>query len=154
MSAERLREYLLSHGVPYEMHEHPLAYSTSRIAEVEHIPGRDIAKPVILMADDHFVMAVIPGHKHIDLAKVRNALGCERVRLADESEFSAAFVDCERGAEPPLGHLYGMQTIVDLRLDAPRITFRGGTHTQTITMGMEDYRMAANAVVSDVAAGK
>ncbi len=154
MSAEKLREYLLTHGVPYEVHEHPLAYTTSRVAEVEHIPGKDIAKPVILLADDHFVMAVVPGHKHVDLNKAKEAYGCESMRLAEESEFAEAFADCERGAEPPLGHLYGMKTIVDLRLDSPRITFRGGTHTQTITMGLEDYRAAANAAIGDVAAGR
>ena len=153
MSAEKLREYLLTHGVPYEVHEHPLAFTTSRVAEVEHVPGREIAKPVILMADDRFVMAVVPGHKHVDLVKAKEAFGCDDVRLAEESEFAEAFADCERGAEPPLGHLYGMRTIVDLRLDSPRVTFRGGSHTQTITMGLEDYRRAANAAVGDVVAG-
>lgn len=154
MSAEKLREYLLTHGVPYEVHEHPLAFTTSRVAEVEHISGKDIAKPVILIADDHFVMAVVPGHKHVDLSKARTAIGCDSVRLADETEFAVAFADCERGAEPPIGHLYGMQTIVDLRLDSPRVTFRGGSHTQTITMAMEDYRSAAHATMGDVAAGR
>lgn len=153
MSAEKLREYLLTHGVPYEVHEHPLAFTTSRVAEVEHIPGKDVAKPVILMADDHFVMAVVPGHKHVDLNKAKDVLGCTNVRLAGESEFGDAFVDCERGAEPPLGHLYGMETVVDLRLDSPRVTFRGGSHTQTITMGLEDYRAVANATIGDLAAG-
>ena len=154
MSAEKLREYLLTHGVPYEVHEHPLAFTTSRVAEVEHIPGKDIAKPVILMADDRFVMVVVPGHKHVDLNKAQETLGCSKVRLAEESEFAGAFADCERGAEPPLGHLYGMETIVDLRLDSPRVTFRGGSHTQTITMGLEDYRAAAHAAVGDIAAGR
>ena len=153
MSAEKLREYLLTRGVPYEVHEHPLAFTTSRVAEVEHVSGKEIAKPVILMADDHFVMAVVPGHKHVDLHKAREAFRCEDLRLADEAEFADAFVDCERGAEPPLGHLYGMETIVDLRLDSPRVTFRGGSHTQTITMGLEDYRDAAHALVGDLAAG-
>ncbi len=154
MSAEKLREYLLTHGVPYEVHEHPLAFTTSRVAEVEHIPGKDIAKPVILMADDRFVMVVVPGHKHVDLGKAQEALGCDMVRLAEESEVAGAFADCERGAEPPLGHLYGMETIVDLRLDSPRVTFRGGSHTQTITMDLEDYRAAAHAAVGDFAAGR
>ena len=154
MSAEKLREYLLTHGVPYEVHEHPLAFTTSRVAEVEHVSGKEIAKPVILMADDRFVMAVVPGHKHVDLNKAREVLGCDDLRLADEAEFADAFVDCERGAEPPLGHLYGMETIVDLRLESPRVTFRGGSHTQTITMGLEDYRHAARAAVGDLAAGR
>ncbi len=153
MSAEKLREYLLTHGVPYEVHEHPLAFTTSRVAEVEHVPGKEIAKPVILMADDRFVMAVVPGHKHVDLTKARDFFGCDDLRLADEAEFAEAFADCERGAEPPLGHLYGMRTVVDLRLDSPRVTFRGGSHTQTITMGLEDYRSAANAVIGDLATG-
>jgi Ala-tRNA(Pro) deacylase len=90
----------------------------------------------------------------VDLTKARDAFGCENLRLADESEFADAFADCERGAEPPVGHLYGMKTIIDLRLDSPRVTFRGGSHTQTITMGLEDYRSAAQAVVGDVAAGR
>jgi len=154
MSAERLREYLLTKGVPYEVHEHPLAFTTSRVAEVEHVPGKEIAKPVILMADDRFVMVVVPGHKHVDLNKAQETLGCGQVRLAEEAEFADAFADCERGAEPPLGHLYGMETIVDLRLDSPRVTFRGGSHTQTITMGLEDYRAAARAAVGDIAAGR
>ncbi len=154
MSAEKLREYLLTHGVPYEVHEHPLAFTTSRVAEVEHVSGKEIAKPVILVADDHFVMAVVPGHKHVDLTKAREAFGCENLRLAEESEFADAFTDCERGAEPPLGHLYGMKTIIDLRLDSPRVTFRGGSHTQTISMGLEDYRQVALATIGDVAAGR
>ena len=153
MSAEKLREYLLTHGVSYEVHEHPLAYTTSRVAEVEHLSGKQIAKPVILMADDHFVMAVVPGHKHVDLSKARAAFECSDLRLAEESEFTDAFGDCERGAEPPLGNLYGMKTIIDLRLDSPAVTFRGGSHTQTITMSLEDYRQAAQAVVGDLAAG-
>ncbi len=139
--------------MPYEVHEHPLAFTTSRVAEVEHVSGKEVAKPVILLADDRFVMAVVPGHKHVDLNKAKEALGCEELRLAEEDEFASAFADCERGAEPPLGHLYGMKTVVDLRLDSPRVTFRGGSHTQTITMGLEDYRLAANAVVGDLAAG-
>ncbi len=154
MSAEKLREYLLTHGVPYEVHEHPPAFTTSRVAEVEHVSGKEIAKPVILMADDHFVMAVVPGHKHVDLDKAKAVFGCDELRLAEESEFAEAFADCERGAEPPLGHLYGMKTIIDLRLDSPQVTFRGGSHTQTITMGLEDYRNAAHAAVGDVAAGR
>ena len=153
MSAEKLREYLLTHGVSYEVHEHPLAFTTSRVAEVEHLSGKQIAKPVILIADDHFVMAVVPGHKHVDLTKAKAAFECDDLRLAEESEFADAFVDCERGAEPPLGNLYGMKTIIDLRLDSSTVTFRGGSHTQTITMGLEDYRQAAHAVVGDLAAG-
>ena len=153
MSAEKVREYLLTHGISYEIHDHPLAYTTSRVAEEEHISGKAMAKPVILLADDRFVMAVVPGHRRVDLEKARQALGCASVRMATEEEFAPAFTDCEAGAEPPLGPLYGMHTMVDRRLTAEKVTFRGGSHTQTITMGHDDYVALAGAQVVDIAAG-
>jgi Ala-tRNA(Pro) deacylase len=154
MGAERVREYLLTHGVAYEINDHPLAYTAQRVAESEHISGKQIAKPVILLADDRFVMAVVPGHKHVDLDKVQIALGCREVRMAREEEFAGAFGDCEAGAEPPLGSLYEMRTILDTRVASEQITFRGGSHTQTITMSLRDYREVVAAEVVDVAAGE
>lgn len=153
MGAERVREYLLTHGVAYEMTDHPLAYTAQRVAESEHISGKQIAKPVILMADDRFVMAVVPGHKHVDLDKARAVLGGGEVRMAREDEFTGAFGDCEAGAEPPLGSLYEMRTILDTRLTGERITFRGGSHTQTITMALKDYREIVAAEVADISVG-
>lgn len=153
MSAEKIREYLLIHGVPYQVHEHALAYTTSGLAEAEQVSGKQIAKPVILLADGRFVMAVVPGHRHVDLEKARIALGCDDARLAAEDEFASVFEDCERGAEPPLGHLYGMRTLIDMHFDTPEVTFRGGSHTQTITMGLEDFHRVVRAEVADLVAG-
>jgi Ala-tRNA(Pro) deacylase len=153
MSAEKLREYLLTRGIPYEIHDHPLAYEMSQVAEAEHVSGRAMAKPVIVLADDRFVMAVVPGHARIDLEKIRNVVGCRSIRMATESEFAPAFEDCEPGAEPPVGPLYGMHTIVDASLTSPTVTFRSGSHTQTITMDRDAYVMAAGAAVVDIAAG-
>lgn len=152
MSAEKIREYLLTRGIPYEIHDHPLAYEMSHVAEVEHVSGTAMAKPVIVLADDRFVMAVVPGHTRIDLEKVRDVMGCDSIRMATEEEFAPAFEDCEPGAEPPVGPLYGMHTIVDMRLTAHRVTFRSGTHTQTITMDRDAYVQAAGATVVDIAA--
>lgn len=151
MSAEKVREYLLTRGIPYEIHDHPLAYEMSRVAEVEQISGTAMAKPVIVLADGRFIMAVVPGHTRIDLDKIRTAVGCDSIRMATEEEFAPAFEDCEPGAEPPVGPLYGMHTIVDSGLNAPKVTFRSGTHTQTITMDRDAYVAAAGATVVDIA---
>lgn len=139
MSAERVRKYLMEHGVGYETHTHPVAYTTSEVAEVEHVSSKGMAKPVMLMAGDRLVMAVIPGDRMVDLEKAESALGVESVRLAEEDEFAASFPDCEPGAEPPFGALYDVPTLVDHGLDSPMITFNAGTHTETITMALGDY---------------
>jgi Ala-tRNA(Pro) deacylase len=152
MGAERVRKYLLTHGVAYDLHAHDHAVTAQRLAQAEHIPGRRIAKPVILHADDDLVMAVIPGHLELDLEKARRALDADEVRLAVESEFADTFGDSEPGAEAPLGTLYGMRTMIDLRLNQETITFRGGTHDESITMAFDDYERIVAGDPVDVAA--
>ncbi|MGA7269571.1 MAG: YbaK/EbsC family protein [Acidimicrobiia bacterium] len=139
MSAERVRAHLVEHEVKYESHPHPIAYTTSEVAEAEDMPGSQMAKAVMLMADDRLVMTVVPGDRMVDLEKAGNVLGAQNIRLAEEDEFAASFPDCERGAEPPFGALYDVPMLVDNGLTSPQITFNAGTHTETITMELGDY---------------
>ena len=153
MSAERVRLYLMEHGIGYRTHDHPEAFTTPATAEAAHVPGREMAKVVMLMADDSLVMAVLPGHHMVDIGKARDALGADEVRLATEAEFLEVFGDCELGAEPPFGALYDVPTVVDLRLDSPTITFNAGTHTETMTMDLEDYLDVTRPRRLDLAVG-
>lgn len=152
MSAERVHSYLTEHGVDFEMHTHPVAYTTSEVAEAEHLPGNEMAKVVMLMAGDELVMAVVPGDKMVDLEKTAAALDVAQVRLAEEDEFSPSFPDCEGGAEPPFGTLYDVPTLVDEGLNS-RITFNAGSHTETISMDLEDYLEVVNAKQTDLVIG-
>lgn len=153
MTAEKVREYLLSHGVSYELDEHPVAYTAQEVAAAEHVPGDQFAKPVMLMADGKLVMVVLPAPSHVDLTKAAKALGCDEVRLATESEFAPAFPDCERGAEPPIGNLYEVPTYLDTGFESERVMFNAGSHTQVITMSREAYLAVARPQLVDVAAG-
>ena len=151
MPAEKVRSYLMEHGIPYRMDIHQLAYTAQDIAHVEHIPEQQIAKAVMVQADGQLVMAVVAGDRHLDLEKTRKALGATTVRLAQEAEFSPAFPDCEKGAEPPFGVLYNVGTVVDVGLKSPRITFNAGTHTSTISMELSDYLALTRPMVVDIA---
>jgi Ala-tRNA(Pro) deacylase len=153
MPAERVREYLVEHGVKYETGTHAVAYTTSEVAEAEHIPGRQMAKVVLLMTGDTLTMAVIPGDEMVDLEKAAAVLGVEDVRLAEENEFGAVFPDCDTGAEPPFGTLYGVRTIVDDSLTSPTVTFDAGTHTETITMALDDYLELTSPERADLVLG-
>jgi Ala-tRNA(Pro) deacylase len=148
--AERVRRFLLEHGIPYKTDIHPVAYTAREAALVEHIPGDQVAKPVMLKADDRLVMAVLPGDRQVNLAKAAAALGAATSRLATEAEFSPLFPDCERGAEPPFGALYDVPMVVDTRLRGPRITFNAGTHTTSISMALADYLALTKAQVLDL----
>jgi Ala-tRNA(Pro) deacylase len=150
MSAELVRKFLMEHGIQYRTHTHPKAYTAQEVAEAEHISGDQMAKPVMLMADDALVMAVVPADHRVDLDRAKTALGAEVVRLATESEFSPSFPDCERGAEPPFGMLYNVATVVDQKLASEQITFNAGTHTTTISMARADYLDVLHPKVVDI----
>lgn len=136
-----LQTYLDELGVAYSLSRHPPVYTAQALAEVEHISGRQVVKPVVIQADGRFVLCALPASYRIDLATIRELLHAKSVALADETALSQLFPDCELGAEPPIGRLYGLQTFVDPAVIADeRVTFQAGTHVDAITMHMADYR--------------
>lgn len=153
MTAERVRTHLDERGVGYELVDHRPAYTAQEIAATEHIAGESFAKPTLLMADEKLVMAVMPGPRRVDFDKARRALGTDEVRLATEAEFSSAFPDCEVGAEPPFGNLYGLPVYIDERLSADPIAFNAGSHRQTMTMALSDFLDLVTPIRADLASG-
>ncbi len=140
MSPKLLRAYLNEAHVDYTMQAHRPAFSSSRIAEAAHVPGRELAKVVIVSLDNRLVMAVLPSTQHINLAHMRELTGALNVRLAHEEEFAVRFDQCELGAMPPFGNLYDMEVFVDESLTQDDvISFNACTHTEIMTMAYEDF---------------
>jgi Ala-tRNA(Pro) deacylase len=151
MAAERTRRFLDEHGVDYEMTTHPRVVTAQQVAASEHISGWEVAKPVLLLADDELVMCVLPAPMQVDLDRASTALGAP-CRLATEDEFGDVFHDCELGAEPPFGSLYGIETYLDPTIEEDtEIVFRAGTHDTTMRMRVADYLAVEDPMVVDVA---
>lgn len=143
----RLRQLLDQHGARYQVFTHPPAYTAQETAHAMRVPGREIAKVVVIRQGGALSLAVLPAQSRIDLERLGAALR-EEVVLASEVEIAAAFTDCETGAMPPFGVLYGLKTYVDEALTHERqIAFNAGTHTEVIRMRFEDYRRIAAPVV-------
>jgi len=137
----RLREFLEDERATAHFHPHPPAFTAQEVAAVEHVPGRAMAKVVMAVADGRMVMLVLPAPLRVDLARVRDGLGAHDVRLAGEDEFAGIFPDCEAGAMPPFGHLYGLDVYVDPALaDSATVLFEAGTHTQVAAMPFDEFQ--------------
>lgn len=136
----RLQEYLDSHHVHYEVLGHQEAYTAPEIAHTLHVSGKILAKVVMIKADERFVMAVLPSNWQVDFARLKDVLGVGHVRLATEAEFKGLFPDCEIGAMPPFGNLYGVGVYVDQSLtEDEAIVFQAGTHFGAIKLRYEDF---------------
>lgn len=146
----RLVTYLLGNGVDLDIREHEEAFAAQRVAASEHVPGWGFAKVVVVVADGALRMLVLPAPERVDLDVVALTLGVRDVRLASEREFAAAFPDCELGAMPPFGNLYGIPVIADTTLAGrERIAFEAGTHTATMAIRWADYVRLVQPEIAD-----
>jgi Ala-tRNA(Pro) deacylase len=145
---DRLENYLRENQVPFEEQHHPRAVSAQEVAASEHVPGRMLAKTVMVLADREMVMLALPAPYQVDLEKAAAALGVDEARLAEEEEFSNSFLDCEVGAMPPFGNLYGVPVYVEKTLaEDETIVFRSGTHTETMSVTYTDFERLVEPIV-------
>jgi Ala-tRNA(Pro) deacylase len=140
MISSRLSQYFDQRGVQYEVSEHRLSRSSAQTARVAHVPPRLVAKSVILEDDDGFVMAVIPANRCVMLGHLASLLGRHELHLSDESRIAAVFGDCDRGAVPPVGMAWGIETVVDEELEGHEVVYlEGGDHRRLLRMPGEQF---------------
>jgi len=148
MPLNKLKNYLDDNGVDYEVIRHEQTYTAQRTAAAAHIPGKEIAKTVMIKLDGKIAMAVLPGSARVDFDMLKKATGSKKVELADETEFEELFPECETGAMPPFGNLYDLDTFVAQTLrEDDEIAFNAGTHTELVRMSYADFERLVKPTV-------
>ena len=155
MPLSKLREFLDANNIKYLVISHSLAYTAQGIAALAHIPGKELAKTVMVLIDGRLTMAVVPASSRVDLFKLKKYLSADTIELADENQFRGQFPDCETGAMPPFGNLYGMDVFADQSLAQDKeIAFNAGTHRELVRMSFDDFRQLVKPVILPLAAAK
>jgi Ala-tRNA(Pro) deacylase len=145
---KRLKEYLEKNQVPYEVGYHQRVFTAQETAAAEHVPGRELAKVVMVKADGKMVMLVLPASYRVDMEKLKGILKSKKVEKAKEGEFQDLFPDCEIGAMPPFGNLYNLEVWVDQVLTEDKdIAFNAGSHVETLKIEYSDYARLVNPKV-------
>jgi Ala-tRNA(Pro) deacylase len=154
MIPRTVSDYLERNQVRYSVSTHPAAYTAQEEAAAAHVPGIEWAKAVVCVVDDQPILAVVPAPFDVDLNQLRRVTEAHSIRLAKESEFAGLYQDCEPGAIPPLGPLFGQRVFVDKSLTAdPEVVFNGGSHHEAIRMPYADFARVAGATVAEFARG-
>jgi Ala-tRNA(Pro) deacylase len=149
MPVKKLEDFLDDEGVRYVTIRHSRAYTAQETAESAHIPGKELAKTVMVKIDGKMAMVVVPASDRIDLERLKRATGGGKLELASEGEFKRLFPDCEIGAMPPFGNLYGMDVYASSKLaEDDEIAFNAGSHTELIRLSYDDFaRLARPRIV-------
>lgn len=147
MPVERLRTYLEENHVRFVTLSHSPAFTAQEIAASAHIPGKQLAKTVMVKVDGEMAMAVLPATDKVSRQRLEAATGGEVV-LASEEEFSELFPSCEVGAMPPFGNLWDLPVFVDQRLrEDEQIAFNAGSHTELIRLPYADFERLVQPTV-------
>jgi Ala-tRNA(Pro) deacylase len=150
--SRRLVEYLVREGVKYEVTPHRVTYTSQETAASVHVSGREVAKPVIVREGNDYVMVVLDAPHKVDLKKVASATKAPKAEMASEEEMRRLFPDCELGAMPPFGNLYGLKVLVDKGLEKDEsITFDAGSHFEVLRMHYADFKKLTSPQVGDFA---
>ena len=143
-----IERFLTTHHVPYTPVPHVRAITAQQEAAVTHTPGRAWAKTVVCVADNAPIQAVVPADRVVDPVRLRGLVGATSVRIAEEDEFAGLYPDCDAGAMPPFGPLYGQPVYVDVTLAGePEIVFNAGTHADAICMRWADFAASVRPIV-------
>lgn len=145
-----LKAYLDRERVHYDVLPHPVVFRAAEIAHRLHTPEKEMLKVVIVKLRERFMMTVLPASWLVDLRRLRTVFATHQLQLATEEEINGLFPDCELGAMPPFGNLYGLPVYVDQSLtEDEEIVFHAGTHSDAIRMRDWDFASLVFPVVAE-----
>jgi Ala-tRNA(Pro) deacylase len=135
----RVPDFLVAQAVPFESLLHPPAFTAQKRARFLHLPGRQVAKSVLLHGPEGYLLAVLPATRHVDLERLATVLGGP-VRVADGDEVSQVFRDCEWGVVPPFGTLYRLPVLLDDSITPETLmVFETTIHVEAVRMLCRDF---------------
>lgn len=152
MPAKKVAQFLDSQKVKYVLIKHSPAFTAQEIAASAHIPGKELAKTVMIKLDGTMAMAVLPASYRVDFKSLKKLSGAKKAELAPENDFQKLFPQCEIGAMPPFGNLYDMKVYVANPLpDDDEIAFNAGSHAELMKLHYADFEKLVKPTVGDFA---
>ena len=141
MPATKLREFLDANGVKYVTIRHSVAYTAQEVAASAHIRGKEMAKTVVVKLDGQLALAVVPAAQKVDVRRLKEVTGAKKAEIAAEEDFRSTFPECDLGAMPPFGNLYGLVVYVDPQLaEDEEIAFNACSHTELMRLPYKDFQ--------------
>lgn len=148
MPVQKLKDYLDENNIKYVVISHSSAFTALEVAASAHLPGKELAKTVMVKIDGKMAMVVLPSSYKIDFDLLKDVTNAEQIELAEEDEFSSLFPNCQVGTMPPFGNLYDMDVYVAEALTkAEEIAFAAGSHSELIKLAYADFEKLVKPVV-------
>ena len=151
MPCPKLKDFLDRNEIKYELIHHPTTYTAQLTAVSSHLRPEELAKVVMVNRDGKLAMVVVSASRRVDITALHTASAASSLRLASELEFKQRFPDCDAGAMPPFGNLYGMDVFVDEGVvRQASIAFNAGSHRELMRLAWADFERLVKPTVQQI----
>lgn len=150
--APRIEAHLSRVGVNYDLIQHPESHTSLASARLANVPASQMAKAVITHDGDNYRLCVIPATHQLVPELLDQHMGKgSHYRLVNENELKSLFDDCEEGAIPALGQVYGLPVVWDKSLEAlPSIYFESGDHHNLVHVNHGSFMQLMGLQENDI----
>jgi Ala-tRNA(Pro) deacylase len=130
--APSIETHLGKAGIDFSLIPHPHSSNSLQTARVAHVAAKQVAKAVMTHDGDTYRLCLIPSTHRLVLSWLNEHMN-GHFRLVMEQELADLFADCEIGAVPALGQVYGFPVIWDSAFsDMDDVFFEGGDHENLV----------------------
>jgi Ala-tRNA(Pro) deacylase len=138
--------FLDRRGIDFDLVTHRHTGSSSETARAAAIPASKLAKAVLMLDQDDYVLAVVPASRRVNPFALRELVDRDPLMFADESDMPFIFRDCERGAIPAIGAAFGLTTVIDDDLlHRHEVYFEAGDHEHLVhTSGPQFWKLMSD----------
>lgn len=155
-AAEELMRVLETGGAQYRLMDHPPEGRTDVVSELRGHPIEQAAKCIVVRTrvtrkESAYVLAVVPGHRRVDLDRVREHREARNASFAD-SPTAERLSGSISGAIMPFAFDPALELIVDPDLLTQEVIyFNAGSLDRSIALKTTDYVRLAQPVVKRIA---
>jgi len=148
---KKVEGYLKKAQVKFEGVGHKTVYTAYDLAQTLKKDLKEIAKTLVVKADNTYKLVVVPAAARLDLKKLKKALGVKSLSIIDEKTMARVF-KVKPGKISAFGALHKVGTVVDKSLlKAKEAIFQAGTFTDSVKMKVKDFVKIEKAQLADFA---
>jgi len=145
-----LEEYLRHEGIWFRILDKPSTIHTADASKVTGVSLEHITKSLVFRADGQPILAVIPGDRRVDLARLAEAVGAEKVELVPFEE-AQKFSGYPPGGTPPVHHANIVKVVFDRELTRFNTIYGGGGSTnKLVELKVHDALKLSGGTVADI----
>ena len=148
---KKIKSYLDKQDIDYEEIAHKTVYTAYDAAQTLKKELKEIAKNLIIKADNTYALVVVPADKRLDLNKIKKALGVKKVSIPNEKVI-VKILKIKPGAVSSFGKLHKLEMLVDKAMaGTKKAIFSTGSVTDSVMMKVKDFIQMEEAKMADIA---